>query len=101
MIFAEVDTAQISVWILDVLVLAVVPFIWKLSSRLTRIEAQMTQAEKEHAEVKEVMTDTNKIVRRELRPNGGESIFDRVTNIEASLTEVKAKQPRDDHGRFI
>ncbi len=29
-----------------------------------------------------------RVIRRELRPNGGESMFDRVTRIEHRLTEV-------------
>jgi len=31
--------------------------------------------------------DTNKIVRQQLRPNGGDSIYDRVTSIERRLVD--------------
>ena len=31
--------------------------------------------------------DTNQIIRRELRPNGGDSMFDRVTEIEHRLRD--------------
>ena len=88
------------VLILDLIAVSIIPVVWRLASRLTLIESRVSEAAKDHARSEKLLADTNEIVRRELRPNGGESIFDRVTNIESSLTESKAKQLRDSKGRF-
>ncbi len=39
--------------------------------------------------------DTNRIVRQELRPNGGTSMFDRIANIEQRL--VNGQHRMDSH----
>ena len=75
------------VLILDLIAVSVIPVVWRLASRLTRIESQVDTAATDHARTETLLTDTNKIVREQLRPNGGESVFDRVTKIEKMLHE--------------
>lgn len=51
-----------------------------LAYHFRRIDARL-------AALKQKIDDTNDIVRRELRPNGGDSIFDRVSLIEIRLRD--------------
>ena len=49
---------------------------------LRSIKSQFQEA---FSELDKKVEDTNDIVRRELRPNGGDSVFDRVSAIEKRM----------------
>ena len=46
------------------------------------------------ARVEQQISDTNAIVRRELRPNGGQSMWDRMTHVEGDLDSIKQELQR-------
>ena len=72
-------------------------FMWHLSTRLARIETRLERAEQDHQATIKAVDDTNEIVRRELKPNKGSSMFDRVANIKEQVTKIEYRLGSGDH----
>ena len=87
----------IAILVLDALLLPMLAFVWRLSARLTRIEAQVDAAANDHTRTETLLTETNQIVRQQLRPNSGDSIFDRVVSIGERVTAIEHRLGSGDH----
>ena len=62
-------------------------FLWRVDRRQQQHDAMLEHLDGCLDRVRRVTEDTNQIVMRELRPNGGESMRDRIIRMEAKHGE--------------